>query len=379
MNAALEQPLVAVSPKPQTTRHAILGVVHHGEAEIELLDTPGLHRPRTELGRVMNEAAREAARAADVIVFVVESPPVARRRKRREAEGARAASGPAEPRIDRPLEPHPGDLALLDGLAPGVPTVLVVNKVDRVRDKAQLLPLIDALSRARDFAAIVPISALRADGVERVLDEVSKLLPEAPWRHEPETITDRPVRFFAAEYVREQILAATQAEVPHAAAVVIDRFLEPVGPGALQIDATIHVERPGQKRILVGAGGEMLKRIGTRARLRIEGLVGRPVNLKLWVRVTPAWRESARRIEELGYGKADAEAAASAATAAAPPDDALDVRDEAASGDAEKAPRGDAREPLASAGETASEKAERASTGDARDADSQDAGGGAFP
>ncbi|WP_438014748.1 GTPase Era [Sorangium sp. So ce315] len=295
LNAALGHPLAIVSPTPQTTRDAILGVVHHGPAEIALLDTPGLHRPRTELGRVMNQAAREAARSADVVVFVAEAPDPARL-PRRVKEGE---DGP-------PLAPHPGDLTLLADLGSEAPVVFVLNKVDRLRDKALLLPLLDAFSKLREFAAIVPISALREDGVRRVLDEVAKLCPEQDFRFEPDELTDRPTRFFAAEYVREQILRATKAEVPHASAVQIERYVEPTGEGALHIDATIHVERPGQKKILIGAGAEQLKRIGTEARLRIEELVGRQVNLKLWVRVTPEWRESLQRLEELGYNKGEA-------------------------------------------------------------------------
>ncbi|WP_437924473.1 GTPase Era [Sorangium sp. So ce291] len=294
LNAALGHPLAIVSPMPQTTRDAILGVVHHGPAEIALLDTPGLHRPRTELGRVMNQAAREAARSADVIVFVTEAPDPARlpRRVKEDEEGP-------------PLAPHPGDLTLLADLGSEAPVVFVLNKVDRMRDKALLLPLLDAFAKVREFAAIVPISALREDGVQRVLEEVAKLCPERDWGFAPDELTDRPTRFFAGEYVREQILRATKAEVPHASAVQIERYVEPTGDGALHIDATIHVERPGQKKILIGAGAEQLKRIGTEARLRIEELVGRQVNLKLWVRVTPEWRESLQRLEELGYNKGE--------------------------------------------------------------------------
>lgn len=298
LNAALDQPLAIVSPTPQTTRDAILGVVHHGSAEIALLDTPGLHRPRTELGRVMNQAAREAARSADVVVFVTDVP---------ELRQPKPRAGAAEP-APIALSPHPGDLALLADLGTDAPTILVVNKVDRLKDKGALFPLLEALARSRSFAAVVPISALRASGVVRVLEEVAKLCPEGPWRYGPDDITDRPARFFAAEYVREQILRATQAEVPHAVAVSIDRFLEPPvnasgSPTTVHIDATIWVERPGQKRILIGTGGEMLKGIGTRARIRIEALVGRKVNLKLWVRVAPDWRQQRRQLEELGYSR----------------------------------------------------------------------------
>ena len=292
LNAALEQPLAIVSPTPQTTRDAILGVVHHGHAEVALLDTPGLHRPRTELGRMMNHAAREAARSAEVIVFVTDVP---------QPRGkARADAGPP------PLSPHPGDLTLLADLGTDVPVVLVVNKVDRIKNKGALLPLLEAFAKVRSFAAVVPITARRRDAVIRVLDEVAKLCPEGPWRYGPDDITDRPTRFFAAEYVREQILRATQAEVPHAVAVSIDRFVEPPeGAGAVHIDTTIWVERPGQKRILIGKGGEMLKGIGTRARLRIQELLGRKVNLKLWVRVSPEWRQNRGQLSELGYTRGE--------------------------------------------------------------------------
>jgi GTPase len=296
LNTALGHPLAIVSPMPQTTRDAILGVVHHGPVELALLDTPGLHRPRTELGRVMNQAAREAARGADVVLFVTELP---------DLPHAPRSAADDEPVTLPELAPHPGDLTLLADLGSEAPVVLVLNKVDHLRDKSRMLPLIEAFSRLREFAAVVPISALREDGVQRVLDEVAALCPEGEWVHAPDELTDRPTRFFAAEYVREQILRATEAEVPHATAVQIERFIEPADQGAVHIDATIHVERPGQKKILIGKGAEKLKHIGIQARLRIEELVGRQVNLKLWVRVTPDWRESLQRLEELGYSKGE--------------------------------------------------------------------------
>ncbi|MDC3962703.1 GTPase Era [Polyangium jinanense] len=296
LNAALQQPLSIVSKTPQTTRDALLGVVHHGSAELALLDTPGLHRPRTQLGRVMNEAARDAARRADVVVFVTDVSP---RPVKHKEDGT-----PIEP---RPLLPHPGDLVLLADLAPDRPALLVVNKVDLLRDKRHLLPLLEAYGKVRNFDAIVPISAQREDGITLVLDEIARFLPEGPFRYGVDDVTDKPARYFAAEYVREQILRATQDEVPHATAVTIDRYTEPRAPGqAVQIDATIHVERQGQKRILIGAAGAMMKRIGIAARERIEELVGGKVVLRLWVRVTPDWRESLPRLEELGYGKARA-------------------------------------------------------------------------
>ncbi len=293
LNAALQQPLAIVSKTPQTTRDALLGVVHHGSAEIALLDTPGLHRPRTQLGRVMNASARDAARRADVVVFVTDVAP----------RTVRTQDDEAKP-VTRPLLPHPGDLVLLADLAPDRPVLLVLNKVDLLRDKKQMLPLLEAYGRVRNFDAIVPVSAQREDGITRVLDEIARHLPEGPFRYGADDVTDKPARFFAAEYVREQILRATQDEVPHASAVTVDQYAEPRAPGAaVQIDATIHVERTGQKRILIGTGGAMMKRIGIAARERIEDLVGGKVVLRLWVSVTPDWRESLPRLKELGYGK----------------------------------------------------------------------------
>jgi GTPase len=202
-----------------------------------------------------------------------------------------------------------GDLTLLQSVkeptaegAPHRPVVLVINKVDLVRDKSVLLPLIEAFSRVLPFDAILPLSARDARDAERVMDVVAGLLPEGSWQFGPDEMTDRPTRYFAAEYVREQILRATRLEVPHAAAVTIDRFSEPER-GAVEIDVTIHVERPGQKKILVGKGGETLKMIGTAARLRVEELLGRKVVLKTWVRVTEGWRASVQRLAEMGYEK----------------------------------------------------------------------------
>lgn len=230
-----------------------------------------------------------------------------------DAANTQASASPAGAHARRPRVPrgsryrivHPGDVTLLSDLPPGVPVLLVLNKVDRAHDKAALLPILDAYSKLYNFASIVPISARRTDGVTRVLDEVAKLCPEGAWRFSEDDITDKPTRFFASEYVREQILRATEAEVPHAAAVSIDGYVETPNGGVVHIDATIHVERPGQKKILIGRGAEMLKNIGTQARMRIQELVGRQVNLKLWVRVTPAWRQSSAKLEELGYTKAD--------------------------------------------------------------------------
>jgi GTP-binding protein Era len=280
LNAALDVPLAIVTPAPQTTRETLLGVVHRtvdGEdAELRLLDTPGLHKAERALDRRMNRAAREAAADADVVVFVVDAS---------EAKGV-----------------HPGDASLLGDLGAESQAILVLNKIDRVKDKAALLPIIEAYAKLRSFAAIIPISARRADGVDVLLDAVARLLPLGEHRFGPDDLTDRPMRFFAKEYVREQILLRARQEVPHAAAVSVDTFEEPNEKRSARISATVHVERDGQKKILIGTGGAMLKEIGTDARARIEELLGQHVHLELFVRVTPGWRDTPALLEELGIG-----------------------------------------------------------------------------
>lgn len=280
LNAALGEPLAIVSPVPQTTRDRILGIVRRPNAEIALLDTPGIHKPHSRLGKSLNRTARLAAGEADVVVFMTSVPPVP-------TTGA--------PRV------HPGDRTLLEDIGKELPTILVVNQIDRLRDKSKLLPLLEELGKLRDFTSIVPISALRGDGVDIVLDEIEKTLPEGEARFKDDEITDRPTRFFVGEFVREPILLSTREEIPHAVAVEVEKFEEK--KGVIHIDATIHVERDGQKRILIGKGGEKLKAIGTAARHRIEALVDKKVFLTLFVRVTPDWTESEKRLAELGYGK----------------------------------------------------------------------------
>jgi GTP-binding protein Era len=288
LNAALDLPLAIVTRKPQTTRDRLLGVVRHKRTEVGLLDTPGLHKATSQLGREMNLAAKGAVEMADVLVFVV-----ALRRGKHDK-----------------LKPHRGDLALIDELPRDRPLVLVINKIDLIRDKRELLPLIEAFSAARELAAVVPISALREDGVTLVLDEVAKLLPKGEAQHDEDTVTTRPMRYFAREYVREAILKAAEQEIPHAVAITIDEFVEPVGDGTVKIAATIHVERSGQKGILVGKGGGMLRTIGTQARERLETLMEQPVYLKLWVRVTKNWRERPQHLADFGLiaGRGDGDA-----------------------------------------------------------------------
>jgi GTP-binding protein Era len=324
LNSVLGMPLAIVSPQPQTTRDSLLGVVNTGDAQLAFVDTPGLHRPKNELGRRMNQEAADSLRNADVAVFMTDIYQIAAERKlaraagltlqpdadEADADGADVDEADAdEADADEPATAkragikwgsgERGDVELIQTLPAGLPTVLVVNKIDRLRDKGRLLPFLQSMNARHPFAATVPISALAGDGVERVLSEVAQLLPEREGRFKPDEVTDRPVSFFAREYIREQVLATASREVPHAVAVTLDSIVE--RPTGLHVSATIHVEKVGQRSILVGRGGEKIKEIGTQARLRLAELAEQPVHLKLFVRVTERWRDMPRQLAELGY------------------------------------------------------------------------------
>lgn len=276
MNALLGERLTITSPKPQTTRDRIAGILTLGQTQYVLLDTPGVHAARTKLGVRMNHVAEEAARSADVVLLLVELS--------------------SAPRPELAAE----DLALFDKIPAGTKTVLVLNKVDRVKDKAALLPLLESIGRARDFAAIVPLSARRADGAQRVLAEIAPLLPEGDFLYAEDELTDKPVRFFVAEYVREQVLRYTRNEVPHGVAVEVESFEE--GLRVPRIQVVVHVDKESHKAIVLGEKGRLMKEIGTGARARVEELLGRQVHLAVHVRTTAGWYENDARLNELGYG-----------------------------------------------------------------------------
>jgi GTP-binding protein Era len=292
LNALLGETIAITSKHPQTTRDQILGVVTHPDAQFVFVDTPGVHRARHKLGTRMNTLARDAARDADVVVFMTDVAP--------------------EPRTTMSEE----DRAILAAL-PKLPTILVLNKVDRIKQKAHLFPVLEGHAKEHDFAAIVPMSALRegappereqrvrpAEGMKRLLAEIRERLPEQEKLYDDETLSDKPVRFFVAEFVREQILRKTFQEVPHGVAVIVERFEEPSAKAknpVTRIDLAIHVDREAHKSILIGSRGSMLRAIGTDARARVEKMLGTHVHMQLWVRVTPKWFESDARLKELGY------------------------------------------------------------------------------
>jgi GTP-binding protein Era len=275
LNALLGEALAITSRHPQTTRDRIAGVVTSGDAQIVFVDTPGVHEARTKLGALMNQEAREGTRDADVVVFLTDVSSV----------------------------PKPGmrgeDLRILGTIPTDKPVILVVNKVDKVKPKSALLPVLEGHAKARDFAATVPLSALRVDGVRDLVAEVAKLLPEGPPLVEDDAISDKPLRFFVAEFVREQILRKTREEVPHGVAVVVEQFDE---SGRMpKIDLAIHVDKESHKAIVIGAGGSLLKAIGSEARARVEHLMGQQVALRTFVRVTPGWYEKDSGLRDMGY------------------------------------------------------------------------------
>jgi len=279
LNALVGEKVAIISPKPQTTRNRILGILHvpkaksRPAAQVALIDTPGVHRPDSSLGRKMMAEVREALEGCDLILLIVDAA------RRRDAS----------------------DQFVLEMVKKsGTPAFLLLNKIDLLRGKKQeLLPVIEEYSKLHEFTEIIPLSARRREGLDLLLGKLVATLPEGPRYFPEDQITDQPVRFMAAEAIREQVLLATSEEVPYATTVVIDQFEE--GPKLTRIAATIYCEREGQKGILVGKRGHMLKQIGTAARQQIEKMIGTRVFLEIFVKVHPGWRESRAFVEELDW------------------------------------------------------------------------------
>ncbi len=273
LNALVGRKLSIVTPKSQTTRHRIQGIVNRPECQLILLDTPGTAMAAGN--RLMQAMSREAATAiagADAAILVVTPP--------------------------RWIAADDEALATLSRA--GLPVVLAVNKIDRVRPRERLLPLLEQLSRNHEFAAIVPISSSRSENLVRLVEAVVPLLPEAPAAYPVEQWTDRSERFFAAEALREQLMLALSAELPYGIAVEIERF-EPTPDGRTEIDAVIWVEREGQRKIVIGTKGERLKSIGRAARLALNERFGRRVHLNTWVKVREGWSDDDRMLRQLGH------------------------------------------------------------------------------
>jgi GTP-binding protein Era len=282
LNALLGERIAITSHHAQTTRDRIAGIVTRDGVQFVFLDTPGLHRARHKLGERMNEVARAAAAECDVAVFMTEPE------MRHTPEGV--VCNPTVREDDR---------AILLAIPAKTPVVLLVNKVDKVRPKALLFPLLEAYGKERDVAAIVPVSALKADNLDAILAEVGKHLPEGDQLYDAEELSDRPVRFFVGEFVREQILRRTRQEIPHGVAVTVEAFDE--NPKLVRISVTIHVVKDSHKGIIIGDGGKMLASVGKAARLRAEELIGRKVHLETFVRTTAGWYDDAARLADMGY------------------------------------------------------------------------------
>lgn len=295
MNALVGEKVAIVTAKPQTTRTRIHGVLEvaaakgkHPAAQIVFVDTPGVHKPGTSLDRRMMQEVHDALETRDAVLLIVDAT---RRLDFSEAD-APATRGASEDAFVFEL------LRKLD-----CPVFLLLNKIDRV-ERTKLLPLIERLASMYDFAEVIPISALKRDGLDRLLAKLIDVLPKGERYFPKDQFTDQPERFLAAELIRERILMETGEEVPYASAVVVERFEEPQ-PGAksplTRISAVIYCERTGQKAILIGKGGSKLKAIGTGARKEIESLLGTRVFLELHVIVKENWRESRGFVESLDW------------------------------------------------------------------------------
>jgi GTP-binding protein Era len=279
LNALVGEKLAIVTHKPQTTRTRVQGIVNlpkvkggegrkaRGAAQIILIDTPGVHRSETSLDRKMAQEVREALDGCDLLLVIADAS-----KKRR-----------------------PEDEYVFEMLRnTETPAFLLLNKIDLV-PKDRLLPLIDEYRQMHGFREIIPISALKKNGLDLLLDAIVRALPQNPAYFPQDQLTDQPLRFMTAEIIREQVLLAIEEEVPYATTVIIERFEE--GPRLTKISAAIYCEREGQKGILIGKGGSMLKKIGTASRLQIEQMLGTKVFLELFVKVRPGWREEREFID----------------------------------------------------------------------------------
>ena len=271
LNALVGEKLSIVTPRPQTTRHRIIGLAQLPNAQIAFVDTPGLHRhARRALNKAMNRTAAAALADADLLVWVVE-----------------ALAWTAE-----------DELVLGRIVRSGRPTLVAVNKVDQVRPKERLLPYLQQLGERHAFQALVPVSALKGSGIEALRAAIVSQLPRSPPLFQPDQLTDRGLSFRIAEMIREKLTLELNQEVPYGIAVQVERLAEE--DGQLAVDASIWVDREGQKPIVIGARGERLKRVGTSARLALNVLLGRRLHLTLWVKVRENWADNARALKDLG-------------------------------------------------------------------------------
>lgn len=272
-NRLLGDKIAIISEKPQTTRNRILGIKNVEGGQLIFLDTPGIHHGRSELNQRMVRAAVAAGRDADVLLLLVEA---------------------TNPNVDE-------DREILKSIkeSRGVP-FLVINKIDRVK-RPTLLPLIDRYRSLYRFKEIIPVSAISGDGVGILLDQILKVLPESPPYYPEDMTTDQTERFWVSEIIREKVIEQSYQEVPHSTAVTIEAFKEHPEKNLVVIQGTIHVERDSQKKIIIGKGGQKLKKIGEAARREIETFLGTRIFLELWVSVEKNWTQDPRTLDRFGY------------------------------------------------------------------------------
>ena len=275
MNHLIGQKIAITSNKPQTTRNRIQTVYTDERGQIVFLDTPGIHKAKNKLGEYMVNVAERTLNEVDVILWLVEPS---------------TFIGAGERHIVEQLK------------RTKTPVILIINKVDTV-DKKEIIKYMDTYRKVYDFAEIIPVSALRAQNLVTVLDQIFKYLPYGPMFYDEDTITDQPQRQIVAEMIREKALRCLDEEIPHGIAVAIDQMKERKGGGMFDIDATIICERDSHKGIIIGKGGSMLKRIGSEARRDIENMLEAKVNLQLWVKVKKDWRDSDFLMKNFGYDK----------------------------------------------------------------------------
>ena len=273
MNHLIGQKIAITSEKPQTTRNRIQTVYTDERGQIIFLDTPGIHKAKNKLGEYMVNVAENTLKEVDVILWLVEPT---------------TFIGAGERHIAEQLSKIK------------TPVILVINKIDTVKSKEEILTFIAAYKDILNFAQIIPVSALKEMNIEDVKSSIFKYLPAGPQFYDEDTVTDQPMRQIAAELIREKALRMLDDEIPHGIAVVIDQMKERPN-GIIDVDATIVCERDSHKGIIIGKGGSMLKRIGTAARMEIENLMDTKVNLKLWVKVRREWRDSDMYMKNYGY------------------------------------------------------------------------------
>ncbi len=278
LNKLLGQKIAIVSHKPQTTRTRIMGVLTQDETQLVFIDTPGIHKPKTALGKYMVKSVKESVAGVDAVMLVAE------------------------------CDKAPGDseLELIERVkALEIPIVLVLNKIDTLKTKEAIIEIIAAYSNICDFTAVVPVSAKTGDGLDSLKDELKALAAEGGHFFDDDTLTDQPERVLVAEIIREKLLRLLDKEIPHGTAVFVERMKTRQDGEIIDIDATIYCERESHKGIIIGKGGSMLKKVGTYARQDIEGFFDCRANLRLWVKVKEDWRNRENILRSLGFDDND--------------------------------------------------------------------------